>query len=422
MGISAFRGTAGAAHPEARSDGELLGLMKRIGVRYLRSHGNCSAEARQMGFTLWYANQPGGQDWNRYWKGERTWMDDPKNRRAWLAGNLERTADLGAETFEFGNEWNLADGAENPTRAERYVKEWLGLLKEVRDADFPQIRLGGCVVANADLPYLKVVYDQGGWPLFDDLVFHMSGLPRAADNPGKEYWNVLRSLCDIRSALRQYGEKPLYLSEFYAPTAPNVLVSNNERGSAADLAIQIALAIAADVKGLMLYCLDDFDRVLPIKTAAELGEPSFRENYFGLVRRDWVPKATLWTFATAAELLDGARFVGDVDLPGAKHSFGLLFETPRGPVAFLWSRIDGYPQHEGSRPHAAHRPPWRSSVIRTEPVVLPGESVHVSDVFGRTHAVVGKEGRIRLELSSEPVFVQGLDLEAVNGYFSKMLK
>ena len=422
MGIAAFRGTAGTAHPEARADAELLGLMKRIGVRYLRQHFGCSEQARQMGFTLWFHNQPGGIDWNRYWKGEKTWMDDDALRRDWLRSNLQTTKDLGAEAFEFSNEWNLPGGEENAVRAERYVTAWLPLLREARDTEFPEIRLGGCVIANADLPYLKVVYENGGWPMFDDLVFHMSGIPRPADNPGPEYWNVLRTLRDIKAVARKYGEKPLYLSEFYAPTAPNILTSNNERSSAVDLVLQIALAVAADVKGMMYYCLDDFDRILPIQTAQQLGEPTFRENYFGLLRRDWVPKATLWAFATAAEQLDGATFLGDVELPDTRKSFGLLFQTPRGPVAILWSRIDGYPQHEWSRTHAAHQAPWVSMVDRTETVFLKADSVQVSDAFGRTRTVKGENGTVSLELSSEPVFVFGADLSPVIGHFSKMLK
>lgn len=418
MGIAAYRGTVGA-HTEVRSERQLLELMRRIGVRYLRATSSPET-ARELGFTLWYHNNIAGTAADDYFAGRPSWLNDPEKRREFLRGNLETTRKRGAELLEFTNEWNLSGGERKAVRAERYAKEWLPLLCEERNRTAPEIRLGGAVVANGDLPYLRKIHEAGMWDKFDVLVFHASGVPRAPDNPSDVYWNYLKTLVDIRKALREFGDKPIYCSEFYAPTAPNTSCSNNERSGAEDLALMFALGTAADVKNMMYYRLDDIDRHTPIATVAQLGEPQHRESYFGLVRRDWVPKASLWSYAAAARFFDRAEFKGDVEL--GPELFGLLFDSPQGEFAVLWNRREGYVDHEAFTPRPWHRPPWQELWTRQDPVVLPADRfVTVTDVVGRSRKLSPVSGKVTVPLTGAPVYVKGAKLKPVKGYFSKLL-
>jgi hypothetical protein len=400
-----------------------------MGVRWLRAPGGPETHklAHELGFFTWYQNSIAGPDAHAYLAGTRvTWINEEKNRVNWLRSNLQRVKDQGDLVFEFSNEWNLHGGERKGLLAEKYVKDWLVPLKRLRDAEFSSIELAGGVVGNADDVYLEKVYKAGGWPLFDILDLHAAGSPRSADfDDGNTYWSYLAALRGIREILRKYGAKELWLSEFYSPVAPNSSCSNNERVAAQDLTLQIVLAIAADVRGFMYYCFDDFDRFGPnISSAETIGEPADRECYFGLIRRDWTPKATLWAYATAAWYLEGAKFLGDVAMP-KPWLHGLLFEGRRGKVAVLWSRQEGYLLHEPAHPRHTHPEPWEP--IWTDKVSVPlksaGKTITVVDCVGRARTLQpDKDGMVTVELDGAPLYVLGVELAPSEGHFSRILR
>lgn len=424
FGISAYRGTVGInGHTEARSQGQLFDLMSWMGVRWLRQTGDWKL-AKAKGFHLWYHNNvPDGEATAAYFQGKPSWLSNPASRAAFIDGNLRTALDQGAEVFEFTNEWNLKGGEQKAALAEKYAKDWLPLIKARRDAIAPSIKLGGAVVANADLPFLQKIHDLGAWGDFDLLVFHDSGVPRSPDTDEDVYWSYLKTLSDIRKTLRLFGSKELWMTEFYSPTAPNTSVSNNERVSAQDLVLMVGLAVAADVRGMMYYCLDDFDRQEQIATPADVGEPIYRENYFGLLRRDWTPKAGLWAYATCAWMFEGARFLGDARLPGKTE--GLVFEGKRGKFALIWDRSEGYLRQERSAPRNFHREPWEKFwTLETDlrlPVADRAAGLTVIDAVGRSTTVKpASDGVATLKVSGAPVFVIGADLQVERGKYSKL--
>ncbi len=421
IGMAAFRGDVGP-HTEYRSPEAMLRLMKRIGVSLIRQPAGNDASAHALGIRTWYANDLNAAEAKRYFDGEPSWMNDPEKRREWLRGNLERTRKNGSEVFEFSNEWNLSGGEQRAVRAARYAEEWLPPLRELRDEAFPEIRLGGLSIANGDLPFMQAVYDRGGWKNFDYLVFHASGVPRSPEL-GNNYWSYMKTLETIREALRRFEEKPLYISELYAPAAPNLSISNNERTAADDLALEIALAVALDVKNVMLYCFDDFDR--PNLSGKRFPEPLERERHFGLIRRDWVPKATLWSYATAARFFDPGDFLGDLKFDDRAIK-GMLFDRgPNGRFALLWSRRDGLRDHEVATPQTFHRAPWIPTGV-TPPVELKlraaGREIIVTDVVGRSRKLTpGPSGDVAIQLTESPVYVEGAALTSEEGEFFRKL-
>ncbi|AHF91566.1 hypothetical protein OPIT5_16365 [Opitutaceae bacterium TAV5] len=424
FGISAYRGRVGTnGHTELRTEDQLLDLMHRAGIRWLRQTDGWEL-ARKKGFHLWYHNNvPYNQATDDYFQGKKSWLSDETARLGFIDSNVKNTGQRGAAVLEFTNEWNLHGGEKKAVRAEKYAKDWLPLLRKSRDKLAPDILLGGGVVANGDIPFLKKVFDLGAWNDFDLLVFHASGVPRSPDTDEDVYWSYLQTLKDIRKALRMFGEKELWMSEFYAPSAPNSSVSNNERIAAEDLVLMVGLAIAADVRGMMYYCLDDFDRQDRIATAGEIGEPILRENYFGLLRRDWTPKAGLWAYANCAWLFEGARFLGDARLPGKTE--GLVFEGKRGRFALVWDRSEGYVRHERSVDRNFHREPWEKFWTLEADLRLPvkdrATGLTVVDTVGRPTTVSpAADGAATIKVSGEPVFVFGVEWQIERGKYSRL--
>lgn len=419
FGIAAYRGHVGA-HTSFRSQKQLLELMARIGVRWLRM-GEDRELAHQMGFHTWYHNSVYGPEAEEYFADRPSWMHEAANRETWLRGNLQVTLNQHDESFEFSNELNLHGGEEKGVLAEKYTKDWLIPLSRLRDEMAPGMPLGGCVVANGDLTYMGKVHAAGGWDCFERLVFHAAGCPRSPDfDDGQTFWSYVVTLQRIHEALRRYGAKELWMSEYYAPAAPNSSCSNNERVGAEDITLMCGLAVAADVRGLMYYCLDDFDRHEEIKTVAETGEPWEREFYFGLIRRDWTPKAILWAHQTAAWMLDGAKFVGDAKLDN-EHLRGLVFEGRRGRFALLWSREEGYLRHEPAHVRTTHRPAWEEYwTIRTPVELSASGPVTITDCIGRqTNVSPDESGTVTIEVTGAPVYVSGASIEAHAGRYSR---
>jgi hypothetical protein len=420
FGISGYAWDTGS-HTEARTESQILELMNRIGTRWLLRCENREL-AHRMGFFTLLHNQPYSV-LDKYFRGQSTWANDSTKREAWLRGNLERAVQEKDSWFNFSNEWNLRDGEMKGVLAERYVNDWLRPLHQLRDRIAPQMKLTGCVVAGGDLVFLEKVYRAGGWELFDGLNFHASGVPKSPDyDDPNDYWTYLGTLRRIHEGIRKFGKKELWMTELYAPTAPNNSCSTNERQAAERIALMYGLAVAADVRCAMLWRLDDNERRERIYTAGEVGEPSEREYYFGLIRRDYTPKAGLWAYQTASYMFDGARFLGDIDMP-ADDLHGMLFEGREGRFAMLWSRREGYVTSGYSNPRYTHRPPWEDAwTVRTPiPVKAAGREVMVIDAIGRQRTLIpGPQGNVNIELTGAPVYVLGGEYKPVKGRLAVM--
>lgn len=155
--------------------------------------------------------------------------------------------------------------------------------------------------------------------------------------PKGGFWNYYGSVKTAALMLREYGgDKPLWLTEIFAPTFPNSFWEDSMRHATENVVLTFALAKAENVKAAMWYQL--FDSVWHDRFGANEKD---REYHFGLVNRDFSLKPMVLAYATIAEALDGAEFSGWIRLP-QPDARGMLFDTPRGPMAVLWSRKDGY--------------------------------------------------------------------------------
>lgn len=423
FGISAYTNEV-PRHPESRGEEAVFHLMRRMGVRWLRMASDRGL-AHRSGLYTWYQNSVYGPAFADYREGRPSWMHDAKNREEMLRGNLLLAKKNGDVVLEWTNEWNLIGGEGNAVMAERYVKDWMLPLLALRNDLAPEIKLAGPVIAGGDLAYLRKVYEAGGWPTFDYLDFHAGGDPRSPDYEAEgDCWSYLTTLRGIHEAMRKYGAKPLWMTEFYAPTAANSSINHNERVASQNLTLEIALAVAADVRGMMYYRFNDADYGTEIHDPETTSEPLNRETYFGLVRRDWCPKAGVWAYQTAAWMFDGASFLGDVPMT-EQDSFGLLFDGNRGQFAVLWSRKEGYQTAVPAHPRTGARRPWQTHYSVRTPVSLraKGDSITVIDWVGREQIVqADSDGQATIELTGAPIYVLGADLEPHQGKFSLMFQ
>ena len=339
-----------------------------------------------------------------------------------MLGNLKLTHDTGSEVFEFSNEWNLYGGEQKAVRAKAYA-DFAKVLRKTRDQYYPDIKLTGLTVCNGDMPYMQKVYEQGAWDDFDYLAFHATGVTRSPETDDS-YWSYIRTLRAVREAARRFGDKPLYLTEFYSPTAPNMLITNNERIAATDIGIQVGLAVAADVKNIMYYTFNDLETGALIHPDNNISLQ--RECHFGLFHRNWMPKLPLWAWQTAARFFDPGKFLGDLqfDDPDAR---GLLFDRgPNGKFALLWSRKDGLRQQEAPIQQGFHLQPWIPADLNA-PLELTVDAMNrqcvwVTDAVGRTRRVAANsDGKVVLPLTEAPLYVEGARLIPTKGPVYRML-
>lgn len=389
-------------------------LMERMGVRWLR-HGNSN------NFDNIVALLHNNIDWKRdYTDAERD---------EWIRKSLQRCIDEGNPVWEFANEINMSTagiaqegtGIGQALLAEKYV-DWLKAIRRVqREMGDPadKVKILSFGIAGMDVKFVERMHELGGWELIDGIALHPGRGNFAPDYPVEEpwkkwthgmygsYWNYYGSVRTANALINKYGgDKTLWLTEIYSPGWPNSFWEDTPRNGAENVLLTQALAMAEGVEATFWYQL--FDSVWWDRLGVN---PKDREYYFGLMQRDLSFKATLMAFVATSEALDQATFVRWINkLPGAPNARGLLFDTPRGPMAVLWDRSDGYVLTERSDNFVSPEPwvdTWKTRVKTTVPVT--GESLTQVNVIGQSETLPARSGKAELVLSGAPVVVYGID-------------
>jgi hypothetical protein len=344
---------------------------------------------------------------------------------AWAASSLSTAAGAGAEYFEVGNELNRPFNSGKG--ADIYIAKALRLVHERRAATGVDIKLMTQGLAGPDIPWIRNFHAAGGWDLVDAIAFHPGrgnftpdfippGDPSTWDiGTNGYYWNFLGGLKAVRALVDQYGGgKELWLTEAYAATRPNYWWSDTYRHGAENVFLSLALAMAHGVRGVLWY--NFFDSVLG---RSQVADPENVEYHFGLINRDLSLKPSLFAYATAVRLLDGATFVRELSFDDATTK-GLLFDSANGPLAILWNRTDGYvlnadhPQDSQRFPGPeVWQDPWPSK-LRLRVAAAAG-TVTEYDSIGRRRWLAASGGLVDLVLDGAPRAYLGLDLDADRG-------
>ncbi|MPM96264.1 hypothetical protein SDC9_143422 [bioreactor metagenome] len=92
---------------------------------------------------------------------------------------------------------------------------------------------------------------------------------------------------------------------------------------------------------------------------------------------------------------------------------GIGFDTPRGPLAFLYDRTDGDTLTDRKKKNFAAAEPWVDTwkTRRSKTFDAVGDDVTVIDPIGRATKVNAKNGKVTLELTGAPLMVYGIKFQ-----------
>jgi hypothetical protein len=387
---SSIFGIAASFPQPSRADVDAL--LRRMGVRWVRN-GDTRETLPACGAV---ANRHGNYSPDK-------WRDSPEKRRAALAELLEACDRQQNPFLEFGNEWNMSALNTGKT-AGTYVNEWLKPLSLLRREGGFKVGLLSMGLAGADTVYLEAIHANGGWPLLDGIAFHpgRGNFTPDYDSPG---WTYLGAIRAMQRSVHRYGDKPLWATEAYACTFPHSFWHDTVRRAAENVVLTYTIGLAEGLKAVMFYQLQD-------GTWHDVGGISQTdpEYHYGLLDRENAVKPSLLAYCAVAEALDGAAFQRYLTFPEGQTR-GALFNTPRGPLAVLWDRTEGYIQSSKSADYASPEP-WVDHWTKRVPTRFnaSGTRAAVIDCAGRRREVEARDGAVTLELTGAPLMVYGLRL------------
>ncbi|TMR23819.1 hypothetical protein ETD86_06590 [Nonomuraea turkmeniaca] len=383
-------------------------LMQKIGVKWVRiayggAPGIPPAELDALGIR--HNVQLGGVIFNGTAEQIAAWADD--------RARIVRQS--GATYFEVANELNQP--WMSGQKAAEYVRDGL---KPIHDRlKGSGIKLMNCGLGGMDYRWTANFHAAGGWDLIDVFAFHPGRGNFTADYapPPEEweqgsngsYWNFLGALRKARQTIDEYGgDKELWLTEAYACTRPNHWWNDTHRQAAENTLLQLALCLSEGVDGVNWYQPHDSTIHHP-----QEADPKNPEYHFGLLNRDTSAKPVLLALATATRHLEGATFKRWLTFADPELK-GLLFDTPRGKLAILWSRKDGYilnRDHGADQwyPHPEawvdHWPTKTSLSLKTS-----GPAVREIDCIGQERTITASGRRVEITLDGAPRLYYGLEL------------
>ncbi len=383
-------------------------LLTRMGARWIRSSGGTEtekyAEKDRRGILSFHLDHRATNE---------------AQRIAFAKEKLKEAAARDCPIVEIGNELNFgAKGDEIRKRCEGY-RDWLkafhdaraelNLEKEVKISTFG---FAGCIDGGT---FYKAMDKAGCWDYCDVLSLHPGRLNQTPDNPGPDWqWNYRAQIQSTKGFMKSIREKhplDLILTEVYARTPPNKNDSDSTRSAAENLILSCMLAKVEGATALNWYQMHDSVH----SNVGGINEFN-TEYHYGLLRRDGTVKPSLLAFCTISEALDGAEFDRSVSYEDDRRAW--FFRTPRGSMAIIYDRKDGYYPYDGmftGRPFAGHLEPWLDhwkshTDYRFE---APKGFVVVRDAIGRTRKVkADANGRVTLKLSGAPLIVYGLGAPA----------
>lgn len=401
IGLGGFASTpspGSAQSPGLESRGAERSLWRRLGIRHLRNPWLTAEESSELGIST--AAQPGGSP------GQFDDSSGDDSFREWAEKALDRGEDAGAAHYELLNEWSLT-GVDTVELATEYTDQWLIPFRAEMDRRGTDAKLLAMPLAGWDAEFLDTIRDRDGWHLLDGIAEHAGRGNYVPDYDGGK-WNFLGQVRTARAYLDGHAtdsDSPteLWLTETYACTRPNAWWYDDERTAADSVLLTLMLSKAEGVAGVHWFQLAD--GLWHDKYGVN---PTESEYHYGLLHVDRSPKPSLPAFAFAAEMLDGASFLGWIESPHPDLR-GLRFS--RGGSAFwvLWSRQDGYLNNatHGTDSYFPHPEPWIPPEGASLKVTVPGATL-CQDVLGRDIDLDGES----VTVSGSPVVVTGdLDLE-----------
>lgn len=265
------------------------------------------------------------------------------------------------KAWETGNEWDAAMG-HAPDKYAAYEKAaYLGL----KAGDPNAIVTNGSICWGAT-PFLRVLLESGLGEYSEVFNWHFYGKP-------EQYaWNVDA----YTEMMAEYGaaERPNWISEGGAPFEATEgedshMSDANQRRRCPLAAKNVTMALAAGVDRYFFFCMPHY-----LERGLE----------FGLLRADHSPYPVMMSYAAAANLLGQStylgRYAGDDAAVEAR-----AFSTPAGVVLAAWS-----------------------DEARSLSVPTDKTAVRRANLFGAMDELPAADGRVTVELGSDPIYLVDL--------------
>ena len=386
-------------------------LLRRIGVRRSRHAYFSEAELQEYGFTQHRMRTPQSLD---EFDGDAVGLD------AYVAEELDRAEAASATHYELANELNRwGDGAFSGDGAALYVQKWVRAFRRGIRGRTTDIKLIAVGLAGMDVPYARAMFDADLAKYADAFNLH-PGRGNVTPDYAPDWqvieagedrsWNYFGALKEARALIDTYASSDMefWLTEVYACTRPNAWWDDSYRHAAENVVLSAALALSVGVTSMMWFQFYD-----NIKANPYGARPNDREHHFGLVLRDLSPKPSLLAYAAAAENLDGASFRRWVAFDDEKAR-GMLFSTPRGPLALLWYRADGHRLNTEEERDESFYPtpePWVETWATRKKMRLKasGSEVVEIDCIGRRRVLSVQDGVTEITIDGAMRMYYGLD-------------
>ena len=323
--------------------------------------------------------------------------------RARLEASLSRFAWV-SDYVEIGNELNHAG-----VSGDQYVEGMLKPVHEVMRRVHPDGKIMCMGLGGVTRKWLGEFVQAGGMELIDVLSVHPGCHPRAPEYwEGWHGWVFRPQMLDAMKAAREAGGKEVWITESYAPTPPG-RSQVDLRTSADYLVRNYICSLGIGVRVNEWYQFQDG------VWFAQRPNPDDIEYNFGIVYTDLTPKPAYVAYGTMTQQLEGARYVGRLDL-GADDLYAARFERKGETVDVLWSYRE---KHETDLPwwppenykDASRKPaePWVERWREPVEVTLPAlRTVTVTDIMGNSRDVDPTDGRVVLGLTGSPIYVRGV--------------
>ncbi|MGX9346656.1 hypothetical protein [Microbacterium sp. KNMS] len=391
-------------------------LLRRLGVRHSRHTFFTAEQLREYGFT---------QHRLRTMPSLHEHEGDSKGLDAYVESELDTAEARHAIAYELGNELNRwGDGPYTGDGADLYTRTWVRAFRRGLRRRGSDLKLVAAGLAGMDVRYARAMFRAGLSQYADAFNLHpgrQNVTPdwapdwRRVSSGADRSWSYYAALKEARGLIDEYApDMELWLTEVYACTRPNAWWDDSYRHAAENIILSAALALTVGVTKLLWFQL--YDNTASDRYGARADD---REHHFGLVLRDLSPKPSLLAFAAATEHFDGAQFkrwlAFDQDTV-----FGLEFSTPRGALAVLWTRADGYELNsEQERDGSFYPSPeawvetWRTKTkVR---VKAKAKMVTEIDSIGRRRSIPARQGYAVVQLDGAPRMYYGLDTSAIEG-------
>jgi hypothetical protein len=282
----------------------------------------------------------------------------------------ELVGHLSAKSVEVYNEFNnppMNTSACGET-AECYLPLLAATANQVR-ADHPGTTIVGPAIAHHDDAWLTALYQAGGLQYLDAISFH----PYDYDAVGAPEF-LIPALQQATDRIREYNNgvaKPIWMTELGWTTS-----GVSEASQAKYLIRAQTIALANNVEKFFWYDLVN-----------DSTDPASHEGNFGLVKQAsatvpaLAPKPAGMAQAMLIQEVTGKAFVSRDAFADTTYSY--VFGEGTTTTRVAWSAA-----------------PVSATYSSTEPV-------HVTTMYGVSSVLVPENGQVRVDLTDEPVFIDG---------------